>query len=611
MICTVAILNRSCLNTKLYTINDDSYFVLDKFVELASSDESSLQTLSQQTNRSSFSNIYLTDPPISVVDPCEDGLSKPKKKRGTVNIMNEKVVAVLYICKLSNREAVHLIATILQASNVDLESYIVNITSFHRYRQVLRAAKAEHIKKVFKNRKLSSAVIHWDGKLLPNALTREVTDRLPVLITSGNVEKLLAVAELEDGKGITQAKAIYKVLDDWGLSENVEALCCDTTPSNLGCSNGAAFYLEQLLEKNLLYLSCRHHILELVLRCVFEKKIPFTTGPNVPLFKKIQSVWPDIKQNNYKSGIENQMVRNIVIDHIEDIKSFVKATLQQVQPRDDYRELLELTLIFIGIVPPRGVKFSPPGAYHHARWMSKAIYSLKIYLFREQFQLTKKQTQGIAEVCIFIVIVYVKGWFTAPLANRAPNHDFQFLKRLDNYKLIDLDVSQEAVLKFKNHLWYLNPEAVALSFFDDELEVEVKRKMVEALNTVEEDTTDRPTPKRIDVKLKDISHLCNQDLDYFVSVRTFDFFKRFNIDSAFLTTDPSLWSMNKSYQNGLEIVKNLTVVNDVAERAVHLVEEYNNILTNDNDQKQYILQILTEYRKVFPDARKQTVMKNF
>lgn len=45
------------------------------------------------------------------------------------------------------------------------------------------------------------------------------------------------------------------------------------------------------------------------------------------------------------------------------------------------------------------------------------------------------------------------------------------------------------------------------------------------------------------------------------------------------------------------------VVNDVAERNVKLIEEYNTILTKD-DQKQYLLQVVNEYRKQYPDSKK-------
>jgi len=44
----------------------------------------------------------------------------------------------------------------------------------------------------------------------------------------------------------------------------------------------------------------------------------------------------------------------------------------------DYRELLQLVLIFLGRKQLQGVTLRAPGPMHQARWMAKAIYSLKI-----------------------------------------------------------------------------------------------------------------------------------------------------------------------------------------------------------------------------------------
>ena len=49
-----------------------------------------------------------------------------------------------------------------------------------------------------------------------------------------------------------------------------------------------------------------------------------------------------------------------------------------------------------------------PGAMHHARWMSKVMYSLKVWMFRSQFVLTPKEEEGLREVCIFVVRLYLK-----------------------------------------------------------------------------------------------------------------------------------------------------------------------------------------------------------
>ena len=107
--------------------------------------------------------------------------------------------------------------------------------------------------------------------LLPFLTEQNVTvDRLPVLITRGNVEQLLGVQQVKAGPGRQQAIAVYELLNNWHLTGKVS--CCDKTESNSGRINSACILLEQLLERDLLYLPCRHHILEIILRSIFDEK---------------------------------------------------------------------------------------------------------------------------------------------------------------------------------------------------------------------------------------------------------------------------------------------------------------------------------------------------
>ena len=73
------------------------------------------------------------------------------------------------------------------------------------------------------------------------------------------------------------------------------------------------------------------------------------------------------------------------------------ANLKNEQTRDDYRELAELTIISLGRTHKRAIHFMAPGAMHNARWMAKAIYSLKILLFREQgvIKLSQREKKGL------------------------------------------------------------------------------------------------------------------------------------------------------------------------------------------------------------------------
>ena len=179
--------------------------------------------------------------------------------------------------------------------------------------------------------------------------------------------------------------AVFNALEKWEFKNKINALCCDTTDSNTGRLNEVCV----LLEKQLLHLPCRHHIYELVLKTVFEKKLPHITTPDVPLFKKFKSFWNNINLKNITSGMDHERCRNSIQPVAKEIMTFVSKELTKTIIRDDYREFVELTEYFITADRDKIVTVRPPGAMHHARWMSLAIYCLKIFLLREQYSLSQ------------------------------------------------------------------------------------------------------------------------------------------------------------------------------------------------------------------------------
>ena len=88
-------------------------------------------------------------------------------------------------------------------------------------------------------------------------------------------------------------------------------------------------------------------------------------------------------------------------------------------------------------------------------------------------------------------------------------------------------------------------------------------------------------------------------MDYFINSQYFNFFKRFNIDPSFLEENVEAWPQNPNYQSALEQLKNLHVVNDLAERNVKATEEYisENLLCKTEELKQYLLQVVTNANK--------------
>lgn len=163
-----------------------------------------------------------------------------------------------------------------------------------------------------------------------------------------------------------------------------------------------------------------------------------------------------------------------------------------------------------------------------------------------------------------------------------------------------LRISAAVLTKCKNHLWYLSEETIALAFFDPLVPNEEKQKMFQRLLASE------PIVKFVDNrKLAQPHLLLEHNLSAFVSYRTEHFFARFGISPEFLEHDPSTWETNTYYQNGRAFCQQLFVVNDTAERDVKFIKDFNKKLTNKEEEKQFLLQIVEAYRKKYPSYKKQ------
>lgn len=200
-------------------------------------------------------------------------------------------------------------------------------------------------------------------------------------------------------------------------------------------------------------------------------------------------------------------------------------------------------------MPQDKVSFKRPGAVHHARWMAKGIYSLKMFIFRDEFRLSNKEFHGLRQLCIFIVVLYLKAWFSSTSATAAAHHDLQFLKNLIEYKRINPLISSATCDKMILHLWYLNNELAILSLFDDTVPLEMKKNIVRAAKTSK--STDCKA-KRFIIDKKDLNSFMQKNLSDFVSGKSLNLFEIFDLPSDFLDIDIELWPTNDSYNESKE-----------------------------------------------------------
>lgn len=374
------------------------------------------KTISLQRTESSSSS---SDNDDVRSDSCIEFKMNARASEKRKKIVSSSVSAVLDRTNISIRKAAMITASVLNEAGCSTTNAVLSKSTVHRLRQQNRREIGHQIRKEFK---ASKSVVHWDGKLLPDVslVCAGLVERLPVCVSSlvDGRSKLLGVPKLMSGTGKASANAVIENLKLWNCDSDIIGMCYDSASVNTGKITGACKTIETTLGRDLLWLTCRHHMFEVLLADIFKLCLTdVSTGPEIVIFKKFKDNWTNL--NHHQPILQDRSL--IAVSNV--VKNFVEDQLKLNQSRNDYRELIELAAMMIGLK----VKFNirKPGAMHRARWMMRAIYSLKIQLLyagnEKVINITKKKASRNSKdesfYCgsVFTIMVY------CPERCRCPN----------------------------------------------------------------------------------------------------------------------------------------------------------------------------------------------
>lgn len=290
--------------------------------------------------------------------------AKPKRSRPP-NVVSPGLAAALDRTKESDRNAMYIIAAAAQSLGHSPSAMALNKESIRRARHKPREIAASEIQASFDLN--CPLTVHWDEKMLPALTSKEQVERLAVLVSGDETMKLLGVPKLPNGTGQAMATAVFNLIQEWNLTDRINFMCFDTTASNTGVHAGTCILLEEKLGRNLISLACRHHIMELMVGKVFDTLMGPSSGPNIKLFQRFRECWGSIDHSTYESGLDIEFIASTLNPVKDDIIHFIRQQLTEFHPRDDYRELLHLSLLFLGADCSGDVHIQAPGAFHRAR----------------------------------------------------------------------------------------------------------------------------------------------------------------------------------------------------------------------------------------------------
>ena len=562
-------------------------------------DQETLQARREKSSACTSQNVQQNDISAIAAEEESDDSGKslytspvPRKRKKKIPGITEEVYLLAEKDKLSQRTLVQIAAAFHRSKSVDLNDYNLSVMTSLRARKCLRSEKAAEITHYQLHENSSNMyALHWDGKIIKslNHVGKDI-ERVAVILTGTNGKEVLLSIVGIDGESTAENETnhIIQVLRKYDIrSENIVALVFDTTSLNTGCRQGIVVRLEEEFERSLLQLPCRHHILELVGGASCSFVYGPTSGPKEEVFKKLTDNFKNLDLKNY-SSIELSRQQKALTVQVKDAVSFLQEWLKNSTKdklRHDYLELAELSLLFLGGKMPQGMSnttIKAPGALHHARWMSKCLYTLKIALFRHQLKdlYTSEQLEDILNLAIFMSIFYTKPWLTCTSASNAPFNDLTLIKKLLK---VESSIQQNpkawpvkflclvslARQKLEKHLHYLSERLVSFAIFSDHVSASDKKQMVTALFKHQRPVMNKSQelPQSHDFKGKFLKDFIGND--------SWTMFILLRISSNFLKLPVSQWATCGSYLHGKEILSNLPIVNDAAERALGLATEVN------------------------------------
>ena len=124
-------------------------------------------------------------------------------------------------------------------------------------------------------------------------------------------------------------------LDEWDLQKQVYGLVFDTTASNTGLYKGACIHIEKAVGRELVWIACQHHILEVMLKDVCGSLFGSTVGPGMGLYKQFQKQWPSINHESFKVTPDKILVGEMVLLQ-QEMLAYLPEALKSQKPRDDY-----------------------------------------------------------------------------------------------------------------------------------------------------------------------------------------------------------------------------------------------------------------------------------
>ena len=547
---------------------------------------------------------------------------------------------------LSCRQSAMMLATVVAAGGGDVDSVILSKSAVNRKRKKETIKKGKEIAASFKKSEVGY-ILHYDTKLV-NPKGRDTEDRAAVLYSGGEHEQpyLLGIPKFESSSGKHVESGVMDELAKYSIDiKECLGTCYDTTASNSGYKSGAHFRLEKRVGHAILELECRKHVHELHVTHANKAVFGSTKAPQKAHYKKFKESWSTMAHNINNMKVFNwdkYTTNKFLIDEAKEALRWAEQSLHQnIFPRDDYRELNELIVVYLGGTVPGGFRPKRKGAMHEARFMADSIYLLSMELFSGEFEMDERLAVQVHKMSVFISVWHGPNFLRCSLASSAPASDLKYFYDMQQLsESMDPDFSRigtHVTESIQRHTSYLKAPQVIFGLFDNSSSIMDRKSLASALSAIPRPDTNPSVFKP--GKLPEVPLLCNikecvgsnfcvneegnfypsKTLASLVSAKSYLLFNLLGIeDLSWLDAPVALWSCFPTYTRVKSFVDQLLVVNDGAERGIKYFNPMFFLLyflgiklmqelidrTQDEEVLQHLTQCISQHRKNIGHTKK-------
>ena len=271
--------------------------------------------------------------------------------------------------------------------------------------------------------------------------------------------------------------------------------------------------------------------------------------------------------------------------------------------------------MIVSYISPYDFKIRKTGAVHHARFLGKAIYYLKLQLLSPQLEFVQQNhvlKQEIKVITEFVVCFYAKWYLESNDVVKAPHLDITAIYQMHQYRdVCSNPAAVDAVLdSLYKHTWYLDSTIIPLALLDEDLSSNEKEKIAAAILSTNMPKADQfknenKVKKDIRKELKLAVNIASSDppsLASLVDEFSYLMFSFIGLEEErikdWLSLPPQFWHTQSSFKSFQKYANSLIVVNDHSERAVGMMQQFVHRY-NSEEEKQNRLLTVDKVRSAF------------